>query len=247
MGLLRELYRCFRIAYHRPGHWQLRPDTLDRRIFRDVIVENEYRLPSQFEPTDVILDVGGHIGTFSHAVLARGAGQVFCCEPDAANFRVLCHNLAPYGGRVHVMRCAVWRSDVRVESLSLHNPRRADNTGGVQVAEGPTAQSVGVLAFDELVALAVPDGKRIRLLKLDCEGAEWPILFTAHSLDRIDAICGEYHLGDYPEPFHVSGYPAFMPGILEHFLKEHGFRVQIKPNHRSSDRIGNFFAQRAPS
>ncbi len=126
MGLLRELYRRFRIACHKPGHWQLRPDTFDRRIFRNVIVENEYRLPSRFEPTDVILDVGGHIGTFSHAVLARGAGQVYCCEPDADNFRVLCHNLAPYGARAQVMRCAVCA------------PTSASNRSRCTIPGGPT-------------------------------------------------------------------------------------------------------------
>ncbi len=114
----------------------------------------------------------------------------------------------------------------------------------MQVAEGRTAQSVGVVSFDDLVTSAVPSGKRVRLLKLDCEGAEWPILFTTRTLDRIDAICGEYHLGEYPEPFHVPGYPAFTTEALERFLGKHGFRVVIEPNHHCRDPIGNFFAQR---
>ena len=247
MGLLRTLYRRLHVAWHRPGHWRLRPDTIDRRIFRNVVVENEYRLPSRFEPNDVILDVGGHVGTFAHAVLARGAGVVHCCEPDAGNFEILAHNLAPYGERARLKRCAVWRSDVRVAALSLHNPHGSANTGGVQVVDRPTTQSVDVLAFDDLVASAIQFGERVRLLKLDCEGAEWPILFTSRTLDRIDAICGEYHLGDFPEAFHVAGFPALTPQALRRFLSEHGFRVVIEPNHRSPDPIGNFFARRVPS
>ncbi len=244
MGVLRELYRRMRIGYHKPRHWRFRPGTIDRRIFRNVVVENEYHLPARFQPHDVILDVGGHIGSFTHAVLLRGAGRVHCCEPDAENFQLLLHNLAPYSDRVRVNRCAVWRSDVMVESLSLHNPRRAGNTGGVQVTTEATAQSVPVLPFDEHVANAAAPGGRIRLLKLDCEGAEWPILFTARSLDRIDAICGEYHVDDYPEAFHVSGFPVFTPEALQRHLQDHGFHVVIARNPRSGGGIGNFFACR---
>jgi FkbM family methyltransferase len=244
MGLLRKLGRRLRIAWHKPGHWRLRPGTIDRRIFRNVVVENEYRLPSRFKSGDVILDVGAHIGTFALAVLQRGAGVVHCCEPDENNFQVLSSNLAPFAERVSLHRCALWRSDERVESLYLHNPHRADNTGGVQVSGKPTRQSVAMIAFDDLVkTLAGPTG-RIRLLKLDCEGAEWPILFTAMTLDRIDAICGEYHLGDYPDAFRVAEFPIFSEEVLGSFLRDSGFDVIIEPNRRSSDRIGNFFARR---
>jgi FkbM family methyltransferase len=244
MGLLREFGRRLRIAWHKPAHWRLRPGTIDRRIFRNVVVENEYRLPSRFDPGDVILDIGGHIGTFALAVLQRGADIVHCCEPDGDNFQVLTENLAPYAERVCLHRCAVWRSDERVEALCLRNPHRSDNTGGIQVAGGSTAHSVEAMGFDDLVEAAAAHDGRIRLLKLDCEGAEWPILFTSRKLDRIDAICGEYHLGNYPEAFQVVGFPAFTEEVLQSFLVERGFDVLIQPNRSSRDRIGNFFADR---
>jgi FkbM family methyltransferase len=244
MGLLRKLERRLRIAWYSPRHWRFRPDTIDRRIFRNVVVENEYCLPSHFEPHDVILDVGAHIGSFAYAVLTRGTGMVHCCEPDAGNYQMLSHNLAPYRERVQLHQCAVWRSDVDVEALCLHNPHDSANTGAVQVAATPTAQSVRVLALDDLVEDAAGTDGRIRLLKLDCEGAEWPILFTARALDRIDAICGEYHLGPYPEPFQVAGFPLITPEVLRQFIADHGFSVVIEPNRRSPDPIGNFFASR---
>jgi FkbM family methyltransferase len=244
MGLLRKLGRRLRIAWHAPAHWQFRPGTIDRRIFRNVVVEDEYRLPSRFGPDDVILDVGAHIGTFAYAVLTRGAASVHCYEPDAENHGVLTYNLAPYRERVWLRQCAVWRSDVEVDSLCLHNPHEAANTGGIQVAAQPTSQAVAVVAFDDLVEAAAGPRGRIRLLKLDCEGAEWPILFTARTLDRVDAICGEYHLGSYFGPFTVAGFPTVGPEILSRFLREQGFNVAIEPNSRSPDPIGSFFAFR---
>jgi FkbM family methyltransferase len=246
MGLLRDLYRRFRLACHKPGHWRLRPRSFDRRAFRDVVLDNEYELPARFGPGDVLLDVGAHVGSFAFAALKRGAGLVYCCEPDPGNFLQLEHNLRPWSDRVRLIPRAVWRSDRDAAVLSLHNPHRAGNTGAYRLTPETVSPPVSVLAFDELVAAATEGGKRIRLLKIDCEGAEWPILLTARTLDRIDAVCGEYHLGDYPEAFHVAGVPEFTPEVLRRRLAEQGFVVQVRPNTRSPDPIGNFLARRAP-
>jgi FkbM family methyltransferase len=243
MGLLRDLYRRFRLRCHKPRHWQLRPGTFDRRAFRDVVLDNEYQLPPRFSSGDVLLDIGAHVGSFAFAALKRGAGLVYCCEPDPGNFRQLAHNLRPYNNRVRLMQCAVWRSDRCVSELHLRNTHRPGNTGAFQVAEDGVSPSVSVRAFDDLVRSAAGDG-RIRLLKIDCEGAEWPILFTSRTLYHIDAISGEYHLGDHPEAFHVAGFPMWTPEVLARFLGEQGFRVHIQPNSRSPDPIGNFFAWR---
>jgi FkbM family methyltransferase len=250
MGLLRDLYRGLRIAWHKPGHWQLRQATYDRHVFRTVAVENEYRLPERLHADDVVLDIGANIGAFAYAALQRGAGLVCCYEPDADNFHQLSHNLRPYQQRVRLFRCAVWRSDARVQSLSLRNPCTAAHTGSLQVTSEPATQSVPALAFDNLVRQATAGERRIRLLKLDCEGAEWPILLTATTLDRIDALCGEYHLADYPEAFQVAGVPAFTAEILERFLRDQAFHVVLEgtPSLRPGshfDSIGHFFAQRS--
>jgi hypothetical protein len=55
--------------------WSFRPGTLDRLIFDSVVAHNEYRLPERFEPPDVVVDVGGHIGTFAYAVARRASSM----------------------------------------------------------------------------------------------------------------------------------------------------------------------------
>ena len=50
MGVLKELYRRFQLLLHKPRHWQLRPDTIDRRIFREVVIHNEYRAAGPLRP-----------------------------------------------------------------------------------------------------------------------------------------------------------------------------------------------------
>ncbi len=230
MGLLRDLVRRSLLAWHRPRHWYLRPGTIDARIFRHVVIANEYRLPRHFRASDVVLDIGGHTGSFALAALRRGAGRVIVCEPDPANFACLEKNLAPYRDRVECHRVAVWGCDVPGEGLRLTNPLDPRNTGANRTSTGP-GLAVPVVPFDDLVDADV------RLVKMDCEGAEWPILATSRRLDRITTICGEYHLGDFSDD-------AASVELLEAHLRRAGFAVEITPDKRSPYPVGWFFGQR---
>lgn len=244
MGVLTEIRRRFQLLCHRPRHWRLRPGTIDRRLFREVVIQNQYRLPRRFRRTDVVLDVGGHVGSFAYAVLRRGAGSVWCCEASATNLRLLQHNLYPYRDRVRLLYGAVWRSDATVAHLGLHNPDTAANTGAIQVTDAPATRRVPVVPFDELIDRATDGGaRRVRLLKLDCEASEWPILLTSRRLDRIDALCGEYHVVPAAGPFAVAGYEEYSPELLERHLGAHGFRVRTVPEPRQAG-LGLFFAER---
>lgn len=242
MGVLRELYRRFLVARHCPAHWQLRQKTIDRRIFRRVVIDNEYRL-STFSAQDTILDIGAHTGSFALAALRQGAGTVVCCEPDPANFSLLASNLAPYTDRVRLLQTAVWRSDHRVSTLPLHNPVDRRNTGANQIAL-TGGVSVAAMSFDELVLGLTEDGRRLQLVKLDCEGAEWPILLTSRCLDRVESLCGEYHL--IPDggrgPFSVTDE---LPSetLLARTLQSQGFQVEILPLGNVPFQTGLFFAR----
>ena len=242
MGMLTELYRRFQILRHKPSHFLLRPGTIDRRLFREVVIHNAYQLPSRFGPADIILDIGAHVGSFAHAVLKRGAGTVHCCEASPDNFRLLQHNLQPFRDRVRLSPCAIWRSDQPLTQVSFHNPGDPRNTGAGRVTLDPSSEPVPVRAFDELVTQATRGGGRIQMLKLDCEGSEWPILLTSRMLHLVDSICGEYHLGTDSEPFAVAGYPAFTPHLLDRYLSEHGFEVRLQESKNPC--LGLFFAER---
>jgi FkbM family methyltransferase len=244
MGLLKEWYRRAVVYRHRPGHWRLRPGTIDRRLFRSVAVENEYQLPGRFPEGSVLLDVGGHVGSFSYAALRRGAGFVYCCEPNPDNLDILHHNLSPYLERVELIPCAVWRSDRAELRLSFDNPEPR-NTGAGHVRAGGSGPAVPALAFDDLVLTASAGGsRRVHLVKLDCEGAEWPILLTSRTLHLVDGVCGEYHLRDYSEPYTVDGWGPYTPELLLRFFKDQGFAARTQP-HPEDPRFGLFFATRA--
>src|SRR4051794_41558178 len=101
--------------------WDFRSGTLDRAIYNGVVIHNEYRLPTAFAPADVVIDIGGHIGSFAQAVLSRGCGNVICVEPDPANFHIAAEYLKPHleSGCLRLERAAAWRSDPNRDRLRL--------------------------------------------------------------------------------------------------------------------------------
>src|SRR5436305_1259790 len=221
--------------------WKFRNSTLDKGIFNGVVVFNEYRLPPAFAPEDIVLDIGAHIGSFAYAAVSRGCASIYSIESDRTNFEIAAENLRPLieRGHVQLVNGAVWRSDPNDDALrfdgyhpfpkSFEGMEGIINTGNGSVIWG-RGEPVTKLAFDEIIDSLTNDGeRRVRLLKLDCEGAEWPILLTSQRLHLIDEICGEFHEigGQFleisedralKEPiFHVEQFwPFTVEGLVEY-------------------------------
>jgi FkbM family methyltransferase len=253
------------------GEWKFRPGTLDAAIFNGVVCFNEYQLPSRFAADDIVIDIGAHIGSFAHAAVSRGCEQVYSVEPDQENSEIASKNLRSYiaEGRVRLLRCAAWRSEVNNDQLRFDGyhpfPKSyVEMTGVLNTGNGSVIWGVGQpvekIALDELVDLATNNGgKRVRLLKLDCEGAEWPILMTSQRLHLVDEICGEFHeiggqyleIGEdreWHEPiFRTHDSPNLTVEMLMHFLHQAGFTTTYRRHRRPSgalEGLGLFFARR---
>src|SRR6185295_8079913 len=254
------------------GVWRFRDGTLDKTIFTLVVLLNEYQLPPRFAPDDVVIDVGAHVGSFAHAVLSRGCRKVYCIEADRANVELAAEHLRPdiENGRVQLVRGAAWRSDRNTDALrfdgyhafteSYPDLKGIINTGNGSVVWGG-GEPVAKVAFDEIVDLVTNRGeRRVRLLKLDCEGAEWPILLTSQRLGLIDEICGEFHEigGEFPEigedrpgqkpVFSFANVEKFTVDVLIGYLGDAGFAVSYHRVAGSTGTLegrGMFFATRA--
>jgi hypothetical protein len=92
------------------------------------------------------------------------------------------------------------------------------------------------VAFDDLVREVTGDGRtRVRMVKVDCEGSEYPILLTAKTLHLVDEIVGEFHeFGSDDEPHHainaingVPGYDRYTIKVLSRALVAAGFAVTV--------------------
>jgi FkbM family methyltransferase len=250
---------------------EFRNGTLDEAIFNAVVGTNEYRLPERFAAGDIVIDVGAHIGSFAQAVLARGCRNVTGIEADGANFEIAAEYLRSQleSGHLKLVRAAAWRSDRNSDELrfdgyhpfpkSFTGMEGILNTGNGSVIWG-SGEPVAKIAFDEIVDRVTKCGEhRVRLLKLDCEGAEWPILLTSQRLGLIDEICGEFHeiggqfleIGeDRPgkQPvFAFANVEKFTIDVLVEHLSAAGFTVTWQRHVRpggSPEGLGLFFATR---
>ena len=226
-----------------------RPGTQDASIFHHLTSHNEYRLPDQIGPEETILDVGVHIGSFCYSALDRGARRVFGFEAEPSNHACAARNLASYGDRVTLSRKAVWRSDRPVPRLTFDDRTDQANTGGGGVLYGAAdGETVEAEAFDDIIDRITGHGRtRISLLKIDCEGSEFPILMTSRRIHLIDRIAGEFHeIGTPANPASIPSHAA-VPGVdefslrsLSAYLAARGFHVEAEC--APGARFGLFFA-----
>lgn len=204
-------------------------------VFRSVVLLNEYKLPIGKNLRNLkVIDVGGHVGAFSWLCASLKVKEVFYCEVDKENYelgvKILndSFNLWKKGKTIFVLfNMAIWKNDCR-NYLPYQKSSDPNNTGGGSVISYNESNLVPCFPFDEIIKLRLnknTDKKEKVLLKLDCEGSEFPILFESKELEHIDYICGEYHEinKNIPEYAKVEGFESFDALTLQKFLKEQGF------------------------
>jgi FkbM family methyltransferase len=182
-----------------------------------------------------IIDIGSGIGDFSIFAAANFPGTtVHAFEPAPDSYDLLLENLSINNIRnVNAFPFAVWSS---TDSLVLDTsqPEPGQYTSRSKNGAGSAGDDL-VVSCLSLEDVFEHTGTSIcNLLKIDSEGAEYPILLNAPGsiLDRIERIVLEYHEG-----------PEFTHKDLERFLTGEGFSVRIYPNYVHSH-IGYLFAGR---
>jgi FkbM family methyltransferase len=222
-----------RTNYLLKNGFKLRPSSSDLNIYENVVARNEYELPERFERDDVILDIGGHIGSFSAACHARGSRRIFCFEAEKENAEMARKNLSGLDG-VQVRHCAILDRAGPVSSELYPGEGSGLNTGGARI----WMNSSGTVRARSLDSILKKFG-RVRLLKLDCEGSEWPILIGSRELHRVEAICGEYHEMEKHEL--CSTREPLGRSLLKKLLSKRFERVKSQLD-KENAKLGKFWA-----
>ena len=152
----------------------------------------------RFEPGDVVVDIGGHVGIFSIYLARRYPYiRVVAFEPTPLNYQHFVKNIeANRVTNVEVFNLAVTRDGRRLAMIAHRS-----NTGGAtaQLRDMHLAEhdhySVPSVTLDAI--FAEHRIARCKLLKIDCEGSEHEILLSARCLDRVEYLSGEFHINDY--------------------------------------------------
>ena len=189
-------------------------------ILMEVMQRRVYAPGLALGESPVVIDIGGHIGAFTMFTMQQAPrARVLVFEPEPLSFELLQRNIGMNGfsDRVIASRRAVCGTGgTRTLFASGSSPVNSlfrHNTQAVPV-------SVPCTTLAEIFARHRID--RCDLLKIDCEGAEYEILYSAPSdvLARVQRIVLEWH-----------GIPGHTPEALEQFLRSQGFSTQ-RPRYR---------------
>jgi len=211
---------------------------------REVFDELVYK-PSWFElepkKTKKIVDVGALIGSFSlwaHEKFPNAL--IYAYEPDPDSFEYLLKNIkaAKAGKKIFAKNFAVWRTN---SLLKLHRFENTFGSNSIVFKDRPFVgeylESINVKSIS--IKKIISELGTIDFLKLDCEGAEYNILYSLEKNDfkKIRNLVLEYHEFD-----NDSKHKGLS---LSNHLRKNGFITQIIPTDTHPGHgLGYIFASR---
>jgi len=153
----------------------------DEYTVNEVIRDDCYRVDKKWFKGNTVVDIGSNVGDFSILCAKKfGVKDVMAFEPEPNNLRVLNINNAMNGNLVKVFPYAVGKKGfTNIDDCSGHS--QTDRTIGSKV---------------EVVSLNdVLKGKKVDLLKMDCEGGEYGIVEDTKDeiWNNVEMIIGEFH------------------------------------------------------
>jgi FkbM family methyltransferase len=164
-------------------------------VLQSIFGKREYADYFPFYEDSIIVDVGAHFGYFS-LFAAKNAGpgsKIIAIEPDPNNQRILQRNMADCrSSNVTVIEGAMGGSE---GTLKLYGGSEINRSlfSAYALGNGKVVAEVPVMTLSRL--MVKHDLHQIDFLKLDCEGAEYDILFGAEDdlLAKIKTISMEFH------------------------------------------------------
>lgn len=211
-GLLRTAYMC---RLRNGLRFSVRAGTDDSRILFEIFVRGCYRR-AVVTPGANVIDIGANIGGFS-VLASRTAARVIACEPHPDNLTRLRQNVALNGAsNIEIIPAAVSHTS---GTAWLRPPHDASFVGRYSLHAGDASRAIEVPTIT-LDALAVKTRlTRIDLVKVDCQGAEYEILYGASDtlLLRIRQLIVECE--------RFQNHPRWSRAALDTFLRAHGFDV----------------------
>jgi len=208
---------------------------LDVWSIKETFLDNFYLPPGFFniERGWIMMDIGAGVGDFSLLASSLAPqGRIFAFEAFPETFSLLQENVNLNGlPNILVSPEAISAKDgylfmdrSAVEPLQLSTRTQANSHRDLRVP------AVSLEHIFERYQLPF-----CNLLKLDCEGAEYEILFSLSPavLQRIEAVTMEYH----------DGVAAYNHQDLVNFFHDHNFKVQVQPNLVHSD-LGYLYAKK---
>jgi len=199
---------------------KIRVRSTDLMALTNVWMINEYDIEDfEINVNDTVIDIGAHIGLFSLLVSQRcKTGKILSFEPVRENFDLLVSNLKlNHIENVLPFNMAVSKN---LDKLNLFlNDDQSAHSIFPKSSESISVESTSLQKIFEENKIS-----SCKLLKLDCEGAEYEIIDSLPSeyLNKIQNIVMEYHSADTK--------PELVKNLIQK-IKNAGFKIKTRPHH----------------
>lgn len=197
-----------------------------------------FKLPSTFEfyirhmcrfypefsiqADDVVIDVGGHHGIFTVNMAALGA-KVHCFEPNPMSHVILNKNITKNKFKNEPITHNTAVSSKNNKKMPFDIGVRS-TAGSLEILKDKSLRSGTIIEVNTINLngyIESIDYENIKLLKMDCEGAEYSIVENFVEINRIDYLIIEAHKTESNHPLELIKR-----------LKTIGYSVnKIKANH----------------
>ena len=170
------------------------------QLIQEIFTDN-YKIFSrglQFQSGDIILDIGANEGMFS-ILMAKlfPFTRIISLEPVQKTFFTMIKNI----GLNNITNIHPYNLGVGGKS-NKHEIIYCDKTysGGSSMVVTPNFEAqdivnIEVVAFDDIFDIRkFPEINRVKLLKMDIEGAEYETLYNSTCLPRVDNMVAEFHI-----------------------------------------------------
>lgn len=191
-------------------------------IIAVVFIRKHY---GEFSGRNIIVDIGANIGTFAlYAASIDNQARIICYEPMDDNYSLLRRNIEANGLETRVL---TYKVAVAAER-GLREICRNRSTMHSFIFSGEPGNTAVVTCLTLQDVLETNNLESIDLLKMNCEGAEYEVLYSTpdDTLRRIKEIRMEYHNADDGEN---------NADALVRYLTAHNYRVTHLLKYTESD------------
>ncbi len=188
----------------------------DIDIFKEIVIEDEYRIKNVLKEGEIILDIGANIGLFSLCASNMINNiKVYAFEPFKDNFKILKENIKLNKSNNIIPQMSALSDSNGKGFLFISH----ENTGAHSIYDKGNMNKK-IIKTETLTSAL--ERTKANFLKIDCEGAEYKILLSTSKkiIRKVDGMILEQHI----TPETLKQYPK---NIIMNYFKKCGFEAKI--------------------
>ena len=146
-----------------------------------------------FNPEDIVIDIGGNIGIMSIYLAKKYPFlKIITIEPVYRTYMFLLRNIwLNKITNIFPINCAI-TGDGKQLTLYVDYSISGGASSKVIVTDNHDTITVNSMTLDNIFEMFKLD--KVKLLKIDCEGSEYEILYNTNNLSNIEYIRAEFHI-----------------------------------------------------